>query len=317
MCGQGLGPRWAGVLFICHLASACSPVRAEQGLDRHFAADVGIGSETQSSPLFQISPESTILYLPGRQSLKNTHEQLNIQGSVDAPLDQGWSFTLAANGQFKRAFGAPDMNFSATSVSPSVHKSIGTASVGAALSQQILTVGGQRFRTVHGVQWDWTLPQEQSLWAIVGGLSLNKHPSDLSALDSREWSLVVIRQYQKPFSGIDGIDLTSIVGREKNRWGYAELSSHSFMASGAVRWSWLGLDWSLTHSWRHAWFQGSPFPMEPIRRDRTAMADFSVEKKWGQGKFVRAEWNLAHNSSSIRLYNNHYRKAFVGYRQEF
>lgn len=314
---KGLGQHRGWALLICCCGWAQSSVGAEPAPHTEFGVDIGYGQESQSSPLFQISPESTILYLPGAQSLKNQHWRIGFQGTMDVPLAQGWSATLSTNGQFKQAMGAPDMDFATLALSPALHRTLGSSSLGAAVNLQEMAVGGERFRTVRGLQLDWTLPQDQALWAVVVTTSSYRHPGDLAPLDAQETSVVILRQYQKPFQWLDGLDLSAIVGRERNRWGYDELSSRSRMLSATLRWTWQDVTCSVVKSWRQVNFAGSSFPMEPVRADHTSMTDVSLETRLNDKQSLRLELNLAHNASSTRLYNNRFQQSGISFIQTF
>lgn len=292
-------------------------VLAQPTPSTHFQVDVGVGHEQQTSPLFQISPQSNILYLDGVDRLSGTHARTALQGTKEWMWSGGVVIALAADATFKRAPAKPGFDFASLSVQPTVHVPVGSASVGVGLNLQTLDVAGQHFRDVGGVQTNWTWSDGKRLWGIVIDTAVYKHSGDLVDMDAAASSLVVLRQISDPLPGLDGIDFSGIVGREHNERGIAELSSRSAMLTVLVRWSGLGAHWSIGRGWRQAVFDDTAFVGEPMREDRTAMLDLAVQWPLSAARAVRVEFNESHNTSTTHLYDNLYRQISVTLRSSF
>lgn len=277
---------------------------AAQPAEHHVQLDVGWGQESQTSPVFQISPEGNILYLDGQQGLGGSHLRTSLQGSASWNWADGVSTSVAADATVKRAPQAPGLDFASISVQPSVHRPWGSANVGMGVNVMGYDVGGHHFRDAWSLQADWTLSDGTQLWGVVVEWGVLRHAADFSDLDATASALVVLRQYTQPLPGIEGLDFTAIIGRESNAHGYQELSSRSAMLSAAVRWSWGAAEWSLARHWRAAQFDDTAFPSEPARSDRSTMTDLAVQWPLAANRALRVEYNEVRNTSNTRLYDN-------------
>jgi len=301
------------IIFLVFLSAWSFSVRA-QSADSHMLLDIGVSSESQTSPVFQISPEGNILYLDGSQGLRGTFVRTSIQGSADWTWTGGVSTSFAADATIKHAPGGSDLDFASISLQPSVHMPWGKGSVGAGLNWLSYDVGGHHFRDATGLQVDWTQSDGQNLWAVVAEVSAYRHAHEFSDLDAIATSVVVLRQFTEPLPGIDGLDFSAIVGKEVNDHGYLDLASHSAMVHAVVRWRWLGADWSMGASWREAVFEESAFPTEPVRKDRTAMTDIAAQWPLSPKQSIRMEYNHMNNTSNTHLYDNTHQQLSVTWR---
>lgn len=300
-----------GGLLVSTLALA-QPARST-----HFQLDVGLGNESQTSPLFQLSPESNIIYQDGVDRLSGSHLRTALQGSSEWAWSAGVVTSLAGEVTFKRSPNTPGFDFGSLSLQPAVHLPMGGANVGLGLNLQGLDVAGQHFRDVTGIQANWTRSDGDHLWGVVVDTSTYKHNGDLAVMDAVASSVVLLRQIRNPLPGVDGIDFSGILGREESVRGLGELSSRSVMLTVLARWSWFGADWSLGRGWRQAVFDDTAFPGEPIREDHTAMLDLALQWPLSADRSVRFEFNEAHNTSTTRLYDNTYRQFSVTLRSSF
>ena len=300
-------------LFAVCLLAWCLSARA-QPADSHFQFDVGIGHESQSSPVFQISPEGNILYLDGSQGLRGTHVRTSLQGSANWNWDEGVTTSLSADATIKRAPDTPDMDFSSLSLQPSVHMPWGSGSVGAGINLLSYDVGGRHFRDSAGLQVDWTHSDGTGLWAVIAEASAYRHASQFAEMDAVATSVVVLRQFTDPLPGVDGLDFSAMVGKEVNDHGYLDLSSRSAMLHASVRWAWLGAEWSLGQGWREAVFEDTLFPNEPVRADHTVMTDLAAQWPLSDKHAIRVEYNQTRNTSSTRLFDNSYEQLSVTFR---
>ncbi len=297
---------WAGLVG-AHASAA--PAIADR-----FSVEVGVGQESQSSPLFQLSPESTVVDLGGLQRLGGSHLRTHVQGLYGIPLDDGLSASVAGNAMLKRSPQTPDLNFNFLSVQPTLHVPLKSGNLDLGLNLQQIDVAGRRFRNIRGAQASWTRFDGQNLWALVGETGTYRHKGDLSDLDAASSALVLQRHLHHPARGIDGLDLAFAVGRERNQRGYRELSHRSAMVNLSLQWAWLGANWSAGGGWRRAQFDDRAFPSEPVRLDRGTNIDVMAEWPLSPSQSVSVQFNNIRNASSTRLYNNHYQQLGVALR---
>lgn len=293
-------------------------VLAQPQSTTQFQLEIGMGHESQNSPLFQFSPESTIVYLDGVDHLSASHMRTGLHGSSDWIWSDGVMASFSADATLKRSAGTPDFDLSTLSLSPSIHWPVaGGASAGLGLSVDRLNVAGLHFRDTQGVQADWTLAKGGQLWGLVLETAVQRHPSDFSEMDAVASSLTFLSQTAHPFAGADSLDFSAIVGQERNLRGNHDLSNRNAMFSVLLHWTWLGGQWSAGHSWRNAAFEESLFPDEPIRQDRTRMLDLAVQWPLSHDQSIRFEVNESHNASNVHLYDNSYRQLSVVYQRSF
>lgn len=276
--------------------------------------EAGIGHESQSSPLFQISQQSTVIYIDGLQRLKGAHARASVQGSSNWTLAHGVGLSLNASALVKRSRETPDFDFSSASLQPGLHVPIPGASLGVGLNLQTMDVAGRHFRHSQGIQFSWTRAQPSGLWAVMADVTEQRHAPALADLDATSSTVVLQRHWNNPSALISGVDLSAIVGREKNRRGIAELSNSSVMFHAAMQWQWLGAKWSLGQAFRRAHFDGVAFEGEVPRQDQTRMLDIGVELPVGPEQTLRLEFNDVRNVSSTRLYANHYQQWLMALR---
>jgi hypothetical protein len=303
----------------------CAPTFAQTSPTTHLQVDVGIGHESQSAPLFQLTPESTILYQDGVDRLSGSHLRTALQGSAEWTLEHGMALSMAADATLKRSPGTPGFDFSALSLAPTLTLPWGGASLGLGGSLQTIEVAGQHFRDTAGLQLNWThadgTPQDgMQLWGVVAETSRYFHADAMAEMDADSASIVVLRQFGKPFSiinAIEGIDFTAIVARENNLRGIAELSNRSGMFSLLLRGSVGEVQWSVGRSWRHARFDGAGLDADVAREDHTTMLDLALQWTLHPGQALRVELNEAHNVSTVRLFDNLYHQLSVTLRSSY
>jgi len=283
----------------------------------HFQIDVGLGTESQTSPLFQFEPDSTIVYPDGVERLGGSHVRTALQGSFEWLFPDGVLVTLGGSALLKRAPDQPGFDQSLLSVQPSVHFPVALGSLGAGLSVQTLDVAKQHFQKSQGLQLDWTLTKGDQLWGVVLEESVQIHPEELSDLDAVVSSVAFLAQTANPFAGVDGLDFTLSMGRERNVHGYGDLSNRSAMLSVMLHWTWLGANWTAGHSWRHALFDEAFSSGDLPREDRTRMLDLSAQWPLSPDRAIRVELNQALNASNTRLYENTYHQISVTLQQAF
>jgi hypothetical protein len=298
------------VLWLMGLAAVGTATRAAPA-NSQFQVDVGLGHEVQSAPLFQITRDSNIFYQDGLQSLSGSHVRTSLQGSADWTWEQGISTSVAVNATIKRAPGATDLDFSSVALQPAVRMPWGAASMGLGVSLQRFDVGGHHFRDESGWQLDWTQSDASGLWALIGSASAYHHVADWADMDAQSTSLVLLRQIGEPLPGVEGLDLSLILGQETNDHGLLELSSRSAMFHSAAHWPAWGADWTLGLGWREDAFEGTAFVAEPVRQDRTHMADIAAQWPLSAARSVRLEYNQVRNASSTHLYDNLYQQLSV------
>lgn len=283
------------------------------GLRLH--AELGVGHESQQAPLFQVTPESAVIYLDGVQRLAGSHVRARAQLDWQVPLSQGRGFNLQADVQAKRATTQRSLDFYVASLQPMWHMPLAGASVGAGVNFQNTGVAGSAFRNTQAFTLHWTRPVAEGLWAVIGDWSRYRHPGQFADLDAQARSVVVQRRWEHPWTGTDGMQLSAVLGRERNRRGFAELSQRSLLLSASVDGVWRGLDWTLRASHLAARFDGVVFADQPQRSDRMAMLDASLAWPLGDRQELRLEANLLSNRSSVKLFQNRYRQWSLSWRQ--
>ncbi len=303
---QALSSLFAPWIWLAGVAAFAAPTAADR-----FSVDMGVGHESQTSPLFQLTPNSTVVYLGGPQRLGGSHLQAHVQGFYGFSLEDGLSASLAGNAMLKRSPQTPDLDFSFLSLQPTLHLPLKNFNIDFGLNLQRIDVAGQRFRDIHGVQANWTRFDGKNLWAMVGETGSYRHKGELTDLDAQASSLVLQRHLSQPLKGVDGLDLSLIVGRERNERGFRDLSHRSAMFNASLQWAWLGASWSAGAGWRRAQFDDKAFPSEPERIDRGKNIDLMAEWPLSSRQALSVQVNDIRNTSSTRLYNNHYRQLGV------
>jgi len=300
---------WRFVLAMLVSMAACAEP-AEPST--RVSLDLGLGHEAQTSPLFQISPESTVLYLPGLQRLQGSHARAQLQGFTDWRGDAGLTVSLSGDATFKRSGDTPDFDFMSLSMQPGVHVPLGRANLGAGVNLQRMDVAGQHFRDVRGLQASWALPDGPNLWAIIAETGTYRHSGQLADLDALASSLVLQRQIDHPWSGATGLALSMIWGRERNQRGLRELSHRNFLVGATLDGKLGDLFWTLRPTILRSTFDDSAFASEPARRDRTTLLDLTLEWPLTANQTLRLELNQVRNRSSTHLYDNRYQQVSVG-----
>lgn len=270
--------------------------------------DMGFGYESQQAPLFQVSPDSAIVYLEGTQRQGGGHWRGRVQASYETALEQGRGFALQADVQVKRSLSDRSLDLYSASLQPLWHMAWGHSSVGAGLDLQTLGVAGQAFRDAASGMVHWTRPVDGGLWALIGQSGRSTHRNGFADLDADTASAVLQRRWDDPVPGVAAFALSGLVARETNRRDLPELSHHSQLISASLDGECRGLDWTLRLSRLDARFDATTFASEGVRRDRTHMVDAVVQWPVTADDVVRLELNLMDNRSSIHLYDSHYRQ---------
>ena len=274
-----------------------------------FSAEVGLGYESQTSPLLRLSAQGELINIDGLQRLGGSHIRSGIQGVLNWQMSPEWSVSLAGDASLKRAPGASDFDFSIASVQPTVHRTLDTGTVGCGLSLQKLDVSGRSFREVRGLQVDWTLPSANgSFYSMAADVSENRHPNEFSDLDSVSSSLSLQRHWVKPLPGLDAMDVSAHFVRERNSLDLAELSHRSQMLSTSVQWLWQGLSWSAGINFQKVQFDATAFATNSVRVDRAVGIELGAEFELSPKYTLRLEYNDVHNESTVALYDNAYQQ---------
>jgi len=151
---------------------------------------------------------------------------------------------------------------------------------------------------------------------VVAEISEYRHGADLRDMDPSYQLLVAPAPVHRSLQGHNRLDSSAIVGREENRWGYADLSNRSALLSATVHWSMWGGDWSFGRSYRRAVFDESAFEGEPVRMDSTHMTDLSAQWPLTSKVSLRVEMNDSVSSSTTRLYDDNFRRLSVTLRTQ-
>lgn len=322
------GAPGSGHLVLAVAAGLVLPVPAAQASAQaadgpppwRWSVQTGVGHESQSSPLFQVTPEATVVYLPGLERRAGTHALVRAEAQSHLVLPEGQSLSTRFEAMGKRAPSSPGFDLGGALVQPTWHWSAAGAGWGLGATVQRIAVGGAHFRDVSGVQASWVLPQERGFWTAVADLGRYRHKGMLADLDASARSLMVMRRWDlgdDASSGLDGLTLSALAGRERNARGLAELSYRQVLLSACVEGQLAGADWTLRWSTLRARFDGSVFAGDGLRQDRAQMLDASVQWPLPDQAALRLEWNQSWNRSGVRVFNNHYRQVSVSWVRSF
>lgn len=259
-----------------------------------FTTEAGLGTESQSSPLFQISPVGTPVYLDGLQRYRSDYAQAAAQLSWEGSLPAGLHGSLSASAMLKRAPGKSDFDYAMTSAQPSVHGTLAGVNVGFGPTWTHLDVAHQFGRSAVGWQASAAWVRDDDLVSFVAERVRQQHTAQWSEMDATATTAVLQWQRKRPFSGpdagpfagIEALQLTAFAGRESNRHGFDELSYRNGALQAGLDWTGWGLGWSVLGTWQQSRFDASAFDGEAPRRDRGWSLDAS------------AQWSL---SSDLKL----------------
>jgi hypothetical protein len=304
---------------IC-LALVCSAAIASPGTtptSTHYGLDVGVGHETQTSPLFQLTPESTVLYLGGKQRLQGSHLRINAEGMTDWALDKGLRLSLSGSATLKRSPDNPSFDMLLLNAQPNLHIPMSGSSLMLGLNVQRIDVSRQKFRQAQSLQSSWTVLDGKNFWSVMAEVGRQQHAGDFQFLNAKTRTLVVQRRLDKPISGLEAINLSLLMASERNTQGHAELSNRNTVFNTSAQWSAWGLDWSLAHSWRLTRYEDTIFPLEPIRRDKGSSTDLVASMPLSKHQTLQLELNSARNQSITKLYDNRFRQLSITHRSSW
>lgn len=294
----------------------CGSARAQESA--HVSTDVGVGYESQTSPLIRLSPQGELISLDGVQRLGGGRARVGLQAFANWRLDGDWGTSLAADVSQKKAPSAPDFDFGIISIQPSLHRTIGRASVGWGGTLQRMEIAGRPFREVRSTQITWTLPQaEGDLWMAIADIGSNRHASEFSELDASTASLTAQRHLARPLPGLEGVDLTTFIARERNEREHAELSHTSAMVSASFQWSWCDLHWAAGASLQEVRFDATAFADEPQRVDRAVGIDISAEREISKRTTLSVVYSEIRSLSSLGVYDNTFQQVSVKWRTQW
>ena len=288
--------------------AGCCLAHAQPASNSHLSAEIGLGSEQQSSPLVRISPQGNLVYLSGLNRLHGTYVRAQAEGFGDVALGGGRSLSLAADASVRTAPQNHDFDFLSLSAQPAMHWAMPGYALGLGLNLQRMDVARQPFRQVRGLQADITVPQGENHWSMMVESSRWRHPGDLADLDAEAHTLMLQRHVDRPIAALDGLDLVLMTARERNQKGFTELSNRNLSLQATIKWKAWGGQWALGGSVLRARFDDSAFPDEPARRDRGTSLDISVRWPIGPSRSMRLEYNRGWNRSSTHLYDNDYQQ---------
>ena len=292
---------WVALMGVCASAQTEGPPQ--------ISTEIGVGYESQTSPLIRLSPQGELISLDGLQRLGGSSFHVGLQTFANWQLGNSWGASLAADFNQKKSPAAPDFDFGILSIQPSVHMAVGTASVGWGATLQRIDVAGRAFREVRGAQLTWTLPQpDGNLWMAVADVGSNRHGEEFSELDSSTASLTFQRHVARPLSGFEGLDISAFLARERNERDFVELSHTSAMVSTSIQWRWQNILWSTGASLQQVRFDGTAFVAEPLRMDRAIGIELAAEHELSHRTTVRIEYSEVRNVSSIALYDNSFQQ---------
>ena len=298
------------VFVLTALTGMCALAQEEGGTQ--VSTDFGYGYESQTSPFIRLSPQGELISLDGVQRQGGPSFYLGLQTFTNWKLGDAWGLTLATDFNQKKSPSASDLDFAILSIQPSLHRTVGAASVGLGADLQRIDIGGHAFREVRGAQLTWTLPESNgNLWIAIADLASNRHQEEFADMDSSTASVTVQRHVAQPLAGLEGFDVSAFVSRERNERGIVELSHASAMLSTSVQWLWQDITWSTGVSLQQIQFDGSAFADEAQRVDRATGLELSAQHDISSRTTLRFEYSEVRNVSSIALYDNTFQQFAV------
>lgn len=296
--------------FLVLLGGVATAHAASPGSDQ-FTSEFGFGYEAQTSPLVQVSPQGTLISLPGLNRLAGSSARLAVQGLTEHSMGETSSLTLAGDASVKRSQTSPDLDLTMLSAQPAAHWVLGRTSLGLGLNWQRIDVARQRFRESHGVHADVLLPQGEHFWTAMTEVNRYEHRGELSFMNARSTTAMVQRHQTRPVAGIDALDISIFAGRDHNDLGLRELSNSSVLVNTAIQGALQEVTWSAAFGWQQVRFDDTAFASEPVRRDHATTVDLGVEFPLIESNALRVDYTQMRNRSTTRLYVNRYQQLSV------
>jgi hypothetical protein len=293
----------------CAGASAAAPWQVQ--------LEAGVLGQWQRAPLVRLTPQGTLIRLPGLDRRRGALWHLGAQAQGELAARAPCSATLSAQISTEQAPGGRsgshgrDFELMLASAQPVLHCSLGSSSVGVGWQQQRIDVAGGKFRSARGVQLDWTLSEGDNHWtAIVEGAHW-RHPADFRDLDATATTMLVQRHVAAVDAGSGTLDLAAFVGRERNRAGLAEFSQRSVTLQATWGQRVGALDGTLGLLWQRARYAGSAFDAVARRADRAIGLDASLSRPLTPELTLRLEAAWMRGRSNTPLYDQDQRQAML------
>lgn len=270
--------------------------------------ELGQGHLSLSSPVVRLTPEGTLVRVPGVQRLSGNFQRLGAQAHGELVSAAPCSLTLggAASAQVSRQPSIFEM--AQGSVQPAVHCATAWGSVGAAAQAQRIDVARERFRSVRSQQFDWTLANEQGHWTLLLDLARWRHTDDLTELDARARTLLVQRRMNLE-GALKSLDLALFASRERNQRASPENSQRSLTLQATLAGRGAAAEdasptsgWSVGGLLQRARFDQAGFLAPTARRDRAFGLDFAWWRTLGADTTLRFELSAQRARSTVALY---------------
>lgn len=263
--------------------------------------EMGVGGESQSSPLVRLSPQGALIELPGLMRARSNHGRLGLQGLREWSASPGNAFTLAGSALLQRADGQRDFDLGMATLQPAWQRATPLGSFSVGWQWQRIDLAGRRFRRAAGPQITWTRAGDGTAFeTLILDAARLSHAPALRDLDAE--SLTLSGQARRGSESLS-VDLGLVLGRERNRRGLPELSYEMALVQASVQARLAGATLGLGLARQGVRYQASAFDALPPRRDRAWMVDASVTLDAGADWQWRASaaWQL--NRSNARLYD--------------
>ncbi len=300
--------RWALPRVLAGLLCTVSYWHAATAAPAEVNTEVGIGSETQSSPLFRLSSLGTPIYLGGLQRLRSEHLTASTSMNWLSEPSKAVHVSMAASAMVKHAPARSDFDLTLLTVQPTLHWALAGLSLGTGPNWQGIGVSGRHFRATPGWQVSMSLPQDENLLTLLMERGRYRHTSEWQDLDAH--ATTALLQWQRTFKGgsVETAQLTLHAGQESNLHGLAELSQHSRALQWGADGQLAGLNWSFLGSWQRSRFRASVFEGEAPRRDRSWTLDMAITKPLDSRHALKFSFSHSRNHSSVPLYDQRYRQ---------
>lgn len=279
--------------------------------------DVGLSRAASSSPLYRFSPDGALVRLDGRSRLSGSVLDLAVSGQRDWALADEWRPSLALRADRSLSRQAPDLQIGQLSLDATLRRPLGMGMVGVGLTVQRLWVADRAFRATRGVHLDWTRGLgEGSHLMLAYDRARYRHPGEPGGfvdLNAAVQQVSANARIDRPWPGVDGVDLDIGWRREDNQRGLPDLS----LLARHLR---VGLDrergsWTFSTAWMlsRAHYRAGLGEVLPARRELALSVETAASLALGDGRSLRLQALWARNRARPALYDNRYRSVGMGY----
>lgn len=302
----------AVALFAPSAATAQAADSAADGASRAVQIELGIGHESNSSPLFRFSPEGELVHLPGHSRLAGTLVQAAVSRSWTLPMVGDWHGQVGGRLDTRQAPRAGDLDFSQLQADAFLRHPLAGGTAGVGLSAQQLWVAGARFQRQAAIQLDWTwIGEGDRLVYLNLEAARPRHVAEWRDLDGRVVQASFNLRQGVSWPGVQHLELMGGVRRDRNRHGYDDLDHHGAYLRAALEGGRGRLSWDLALMLQATDYRAALDPSLPARQDRSRTWSLGLGWQLEPGRDLRLHLTDSRNRARPALYDNHLRSALL------